>query len=65
MTFPYTSDFVHKAKGCLEQRWAMAQPGPEAFAVGRIGLPKSFAGFEKLVEASDVLARRVEADGSC
>jgi hypothetical protein len=52
MAFPYTSDFVHSPKGNLEQRWAMAEPGPEAFVMGRIGLPKSFAGFEKLVEVS-------------
>jgi len=52
MTFPYTSDFVHHIEGSADQRWAMAEPGPEAFAIGRIGLTKSFAGFKKLVEVS-------------
>lgn len=31
----------------------MAEPGPEAFVVGRVGLPKSLDGFEKLLMVSD------------
>ena len=52
VAFPYTSDFVHTAstKSGLQQRWAMAEPGPEGFVIGRIVAPRSFAGFQKLVE---------------
>jgi hypothetical protein len=58
MSFPYTTDFVHVAteQDGLEQRWAMAEPGPEAFVVGRVGVPKSLAGFEKLLVVSRAIA---------
>lgn len=43
----------------------MAEPGPEAFVIGRIGIPKSFAGFEKIVEVNLAHVDVAKADDSC
>ncbi|ORY35750.1 hypothetical protein BCR39DRAFT_511919 [Naematelia encephala] len=56
-SFPYTTDFVYRPllkKGeqeGLEQRWSIAQPGPEGFIVGRIGLPSSKEGIIRTFQA--------------
>ena len=69
LQFPYTADFVHKGKsGSMnesgwEQRWAIAEPGPEGFLVGRIGVPSSFEGLEIVFQVSWGLSANVtEAD---
>nr|XP_018261611.1 uncharacterized protein I303_06051 [Kwoniella dejecticola CBS 10117]OBR83769.1 hypothetical protein I303_06051 [Kwoniella dejecticola CBS 10117] len=51
--FPYASTFSHSSasssSGMLEQRWSMVQPGPEAFVVGRIGVPSASEGLGRLL----------------
>ncbi|WOO77250.1 uncharacterized protein LOC62_01G000843 [Vanrija pseudolonga] len=49
--FPQGSAFVHRAAadGGLAQRWSLAQPGPEGYVVGRVGVPRSWAEFGRLV----------------
>ena len=52
------ADFVHlpgsaKAQtNALTQRWAVAHPGPEGFVIGRVGVPSTLAGFERIIEVS-------------
>ncbi|GFZ50897.1 hypothetical protein JCM24511_08655 [Saitozyma sp. JCM 24511] len=57
--FPYTADFAHLSSAeaqtskapALEQHWSMAQPGPDAYVLGRVGLPSSPEGLRNVVEA--------------
>ncbi|WVF67558.1 hypothetical protein IAT40_002316 [Kwoniella sp. CBS 6097] len=68
--FPYTSTFVHtslalpsssegNAAAQREQHWSIAQPGPQAFVLGKIGVPKGAKGMSKLIKA---LRRQVVLD---
>jgi hypothetical protein len=56
--FPYTADFVHRPwteKGgaeALEQHWSIAQPGPDAFVLGRIGVSSSTEALKSVIEVS-------------
>lgn len=47
--FPQGSAFVHRPTEGLGQRWSLAQPGPEGYVVGRVGLPRSWSEFGRLV----------------
>ncbi|WVQ95070.1 hypothetical protein IAU59_002162 [Kwoniella sp. CBS 9459] len=62
--FPYTSAFVHTSPsgfsegdnekpngGQKEQHWSIAQPGPQAFVLQKIGVPKSAEGLANMIKA--------------
>ncbi|CAK9784184.1 hypothetical protein CC85DRAFT_298844 [Cutaneotrichosporon oleaginosum] len=48
--FPYTTLFEHKTEG-VGQCWSLAEPGPDGYIVGRVGLPSSWAAFGRLATA--------------
>jgi hypothetical protein len=45
--FPYTAVFEHKPEG-MGQYWSLAEPGPDGYIVGRVGLPTSWHAFGRL-----------------
>ncbi|OCF44024.1 hypothetical protein I317_02132 [Kwoniella heveanensis CBS 569] len=61
--FPYTSTFVHTSPFISsadalettavrrEQHWSIAQPGPQAFVLDKVGVPRSVDGLTKLIKA--------------
>ncbi|GMK57565.1 hypothetical protein CspeluHIS016_0403990 [Cutaneotrichosporon spelunceum] len=48
--FPYTTIFIHKPEG-MGQYWSLAEPGPDGYVVGRVGLPLSWQAFGRLTTA--------------
>lgn len=48
--FPYTTVFAHKPEG-MGQYWSLAEPGPDGYIVGRVGLPPSWHAFGRLATA--------------
>ncbi|BEI94093.1 uncharacterized protein CcaverHIS019_0605520 [Cutaneotrichosporon cavernicola] len=48
--FPYATVFTHKPGG-MDQYWSLAEPGPDGYIVGRVGLPTSWHEFGRLATA--------------